>query len=74
MLLGGFYDRVSVLTTANPRMSAGCVSCSIQTERGQHHSVSATSALHQEIAVPFVRHGEREVDPKLFAANSECGD
>ena len=40
-----------------PAHKGGSVSCSIQTKRGHHHSVSATSALHQEIAIPFLRHG-----------------
>ena len=49
---------------------AGRISGSIQTERGKHYAVAAASALHQEVAIPLVGHREREVDAKLFAADS----
>jgi hypothetical protein len=35
----------------------------------QHHTVTTPAALHQEIAIPFVGHGEREIDSKFLAAN-----
>ena len=53
-----------------PAHEAGRISGGIQTERGQHHSVSAAAALHQEIAIPLLGHGERKVDAKLLAADS----
>ena len=53
-----------------PAHQAGRISRSIQTERGEHDAVAATSTLHQEIAIPLVGQGERKVDAKFLAPNS----
>ena len=46
------------------------VSGSIQAKGGKYNAVSAASTLHQEVAIPFVRHGQCEGDPKLFSVDS----
>jgi hypothetical protein len=38
-----------------------------QAEWWQYNTISATSALHQEIAIPVLRHRQRKVDSKFFA-------
>src|SRR6185503_1306824 len=48
----------------------GRISGSIKTEWRQHNSIAATSALHQEITVPFIWHCKRKRDSELFAVNS----
>ena len=53
-----------------PAHKGGSVSCGIETKRSHHRSVSATSALHQEITIPFLRHGECKVDSKFLAADA----
>ena len=35
----------------------GSIAGSIQPKRGKHDSIGATTALHQKIAVPLLRHG-----------------
>ena len=61
---------MSVLTTANPRMSSRVASRGVLPERRLNGAVCAAPALHQEITVPFLRHREREADPELLAADS----
>ncbi len=46
------------------------VSGGIQTQWRQYNAIAATSALHQEIAIPFLRHGQCEGDTELLSANS----
>jgi len=53
-----------------PAHKAGRISGSIQSERGKHYAIAAGSALHQEIAVPLIGEGERNVDAKILAPNS----
>ena len=46
----------------------GRISRRNQAEWWQYNTISATSALHKKIAIPVVRHRQREVDSKFFAA------
>ena len=51
----------------------GSLPCRIQPKGRHHYSITATAALHQEIAVPFLGHGQCEVDAELLTANSRAG-
>ena len=61
---------VSVLTTAKPRMRPGVSPAAFRPSGGSTPPVTASAALHQEIAIPLLGHGEDKVDAKLLAANS----
>jgi hypothetical protein len=49
---------------------SGRISRGGEAEWRQYNSISPTSTLHQKIGIPSVRHGQREVDSELLAADS----
>ena len=49
---------------------SGRVSSGIQAKWRHYDTVAATAPLHQEVAIPFVGHSQRERDAKLFSVDS----
>ena len=49
---------------------SSCVSRGVQPKRRNHNTIAAASTLHQEVAIPFVGHGQCKGDSKFLAANS----
>src|SRR6185369_12664039 len=49
-----------------------CMSSCIQAKRRLYGAISAASSLHQEVAIPFLWHGQSEIIPEFFSSNSEA--
>ena len=49
-----------------------CVSYSVQPKWRKNNTAAAPSTLHQEVAIPFIGHGECESNAEFLAANSSA--
>jgi hypothetical protein len=68
----GMMALVTRIRTRNGEASdkARCVSGGIQAKGSENNAVAAASALHQEVAIPLVGHGQCEGDAEFLAVNA----